>query len=111
MARKPSSPPSFVVQWRTALRETDLSGIVRAVGKSVSEHMFADGTGAFPGTQLIVRESGFSRSSVLRALKVLEETGWLVVVVRGRAPRKGEKKLANEYRANIPTGEIGRAHV
>ena len=84
--------------WRGAIvsRQSDLQATVRHVALTLSLHMNEAGGSCFPSIATLVGESGHSERTVQRALRVLENEGWLAVrhgVGRGHP---------NIYTAEIP---------
>lgn len=93
--------PSRRWDWIVAVRESELDSTARLVAFTLSFHMDADGSKAYPGPTLLSRESGLSLRSVKTKLGELERSGWLECVERGRSTLGG--RLANRYRATVPT--------
>lgn len=76
-------------------------GSARAVLTVIATHADRDGTGAFPGTDTIARESGFSPETVKRARRKLIALGEIEVVEQGTGSR------STRYRITLspPVGE------
>lgn len=66
--------------WQDAiLASPTLSPTVRCVAMAISFAMHIGGEGCFPSYQLIASRSACSRATAMRAVKTLEEAGWLGV--------------------------------
>lgn len=70
----------------------DLRGPVKAVALVLAEHAHSDGTDAYPSVGLIAAESGYSRSTVERAIAKLLELN-VITKTRNWTPRS-----SNRYR-------------
>lgn len=103
MSRKErqSRKKSFLMRWRNAIRGSDLKSWARLVALTLSTRMNTQGGSCYPSVTTIARDTGLGRSTVLRALAVLEKEKFLEVVVRGGSER-GEKREVNHYEARIP---------
>jgi hypothetical protein len=92
------------IAWQKAvLSERDLPRSVRHVAVALATHLRLNLTGAVPMADLMT-ETGYERTQVLVALRVLKRSGWLEVV---RAHGPGQVKV---YRAEIP-GLLRRSDV
>lgn len=60
----------------------------------------------FPSLRTLGRETGFTRSTILRCIKRLEEAGWIVFVERSY--RKGGWHAYNRYHLNNRFVEFGK---
>jgi hypothetical protein len=84
-------------EWRDELRQApELIAADRLVAHEIGFYMNADGTDAWPGTELIVAGTALKKSTVLSSLAWLLETGWL-----DRSRRS--KRERYRYVATIPT--------
>jgi DNA-binding transcriptional regulator YhcF (GntR family) len=63
----------------------------------LSLHMNPEGESCYPGVETLAEETGLSRRTVQRVLRVLERGGWLEVV------RGGGRGRSSRYRARIPS--------
>ena len=91
-------------RWAWALG-LPVSGIARAVAGSIAYHA-NDKTGlSWPGMGLIVKETGFKRTAVIEAIKVLERGGHVTV----RRFKVGKKNVSNRYQLP-PMGNVSASH-
>lgn len=99
MTARRSLSPLFT--WRSAICDSDLSPTQRHVALTLSLHMNERGGSCFPTHDQLKDETGLGRSTVITALKALEDAGWL-----NRQPgggrRKGGNGQATEYAATVP---------
>ena len=91
----------FLIEWRTALRSSDLSWKAKLVGFVLSTHMDAQGGSCFPAIPTIAREASISERSVQTGLRELERAGVVVTERRG-GRRLGGGYASNTYRARLP---------
>ncbi len=95
------SPPSAVIVWRDALRDSRLNSTAKLVGLVLSTHMTAGGDGAYPSQDTLARETSLEKRAIYRATRRLEEAGFIAVTwSRGRA--------SHRYRATLPTATESR---
>lgn len=88
--------------WERAVMESSLSSTARLVALVINAHTNAAGEGAYPGVATIARKAGIrSRTTVAKALKDLEEGGFLVVTRRNN----GVKRQTNSYELQIPDAQ------
>jgi hypothetical protein len=77
--------------WVQAIRDEDpdtgLTSTERLVAFVLATYAAPDGRRAFPGVETIARGAGVHRSSAFRALRRLEDLGWIHVVEQGRGRR------------------------
>lgn len=66
--------------WRGAIADSSLPPNARLVALTLSLHMNERGGSAYPSVARLVSETGLSRRAVQRALRVLEESGYLQLV-------------------------------
>lgn len=91
---------SQLFTWRSALLDTHLSASARHVALTLSLHMSERGDNAFPSVETLARECARGKSTIVDALRALEDAGWLEVE---RAPgRPGGRGKVNTYRAIFP---------
>ena len=101
---RPSGGWKLSDRWAWAF-SLPVSGIARAVAGVVAFHAH-DKTGlSWPGMGTIERESGFGRTAIIAAIKVLEQGGHLTV----RRFRIGRKNVANRYQLP-PMGNVSASH-
>lgn len=86
--------------WRAAIVESSLPPSTRLVALVLSLHMNRAGESCFPGTPLLVQQTGLSRSGVLKHVRELERLGW----VRS-APEPGRGR-PNSYVATFPEAVV-----
>lgn len=89
---------SLKFDWERALASTRYRRDVKAVGRAVAGHAWADGSRAHPGLQALMDETSYSRSAVLSALAILTGDGWWSIGPRAGRPRGHN----NEYQLTIP---------
>lgn len=87
--------------WRSAICDSDLPPTVRHVALTLSLHMSERGDSCFPSRQVLALETGLSERAVQRAIKALEEGGWLRVE---RPAERGGRGHPNRYAARVPEG-------
>ena len=78
-----------------------VSAKARAVAGCIANHANTKNGRCFPGMGTIVKETGFSRSSVIRAIKELECGGYITV----RRFKVGKKNKTNNYQLP-PIGSV-----
>jgi hypothetical protein len=81
--------------WRSAIADSELQPTVRHVALTLSLHMGERGDHAWPSIGTLCAETGLHRATVFRALRALEDDGWL-------ARRSGGGKASNTYSAQVP---------
>ena len=85
--------------WERAVMESDLSSTARLVALVINAHTTPSGEGAYPGRETIARKAGIkSPATVTKALKDLEEAGYVVVTRRNN----GAERKTNSYELQIP---------
>jgi hypothetical protein len=84
-----------LIEWRTAILESDVDKNARLVGLVLSTHMNGAGASCFPSLTRLQRESRLARSTVCFALRDLESAK-LIERVRGGPDRP------TRYRATSP---------
>lgn len=87
--------------WRSAIVESTLTSTQRHVALTLSLHMNERGGSCFPTHEQLQEETGLGRSTVIAALKALEEAGWLIRRPGG-GRRRGGNGQATEYSATVP---------
>jgi hypothetical protein len=87
--------------WRLAIasKDSDLPPTVRLAAHTLALHMNTDGGSCFPSIATLAAESGLSERSVQKAIRHLEDAGWLRVRLGG-SPRGGRRR-ANTYQATF----------
>ncbi len=91
-------PPSFRLQWQTAIGESDLPTESRLVGWALSTWMNSEGF-CWPQQSEIARRAGVSDRTVRRALRQLRKDDFLFWITGG-GPRR-----PNRYQALLRTQE------
>jgi hypothetical protein len=89
---------SFKFDWERALAATQYRKDVKAIGRAVASHAWADGSHAHPGVETLMGETSYSRRAVIGALAVLTGDDWWSIGPRAGRPRGSN----NEYRLAIP---------
>ena len=87
--------------WRSAIADSELPPPARHVALALSLYMNERGASAFPGGELLAKDTGYSLRTVRAMLKLLETTGYVHVVFRGGSPAGG-KRQASVYQASVP---------
>lgn len=86
--------------WRTSITESGLSAVARHVALTLALYMSDKGDSAFPSMETLADDTGLAKSTVVKAIRILEEAGYLIVM---RAPgKRGGRTRVNHYRATIP---------
>lgn len=98
--------PTFF-NWRKAVMKSDLHPYSRLVLHTIGSHMNAADEIAWPSIELLIDETGMSRSTLLKYLGVAVKAGWLT---RWRRRRVGEQWAQNHYRLSIPDS-VAHAHL
>lgn len=92
-----SATLSPLFTWRSAIAHSELGPTRKLVAFVLSLHMNELGGSCFPSIDTLARKTGLSDRGVQKAIRALEESGWLVCETGG-----GRK--ANRYTAAIPEG-------
>jgi hypothetical protein len=92
---------SFVVRWRTTLRDSGLRSTAKLVGLVLSTHMNAEGESCWPSVRRVAEEASLSERAVRGGLRELEHAGFLGTA-RGGGRRTGGEYASNSYRALLP---------
>ena len=82
-----------------------VSGIARAVAGCIAYHARADTGVSWPGMGTIAEETGFGRTAIIAAIKVLELGGHVTV----RRFKVGKKNVSNRYQLP-PMGNVSASH-
>lgn len=104
----PEKTRGLVIDWRDAILSPacTLSASARLVAVALAKHMNAATGRCWPSSRLLARETGLARSTVVEALHVLDESGWISGSprqVEDQTPENpGGAKHPNEYRARFP---------
>jgi DNA-binding MarR family transcriptional regulator len=77
----PKLSPLFT--WRTAITESDLRPTSRHVALTLSLYMGEKGDHAWPAVTTLAEDTGLDRRTVQRALRELQDSGWLAVRIGG----------------------------
>jgi hypothetical protein len=89
---------SLKFDWERALAATRYRKDVKAIGRAVACHAWADGSHAHPGVETLMGETSYSRRAVIGALAILTGDGWWSIGPRAGRPRGSN----NEYKLIIP---------
>ena len=95
---------SKVLTWRASIAESGLPRTTRAVAWALANYMNERGESAFPGVPLLSADVGnekgdgpASKTTVIAALRQLQDAGYLV-----RAARGGGRSKRGEWHARLP---------
>lgn len=91
-------------RWRTAITDSGLSPRARHIGLTLSLHMNADGGSCYPGLDLLAKETGCHRATVVRGIDELVDNGFLRRWRRG-GRRMDDGGVPNQYQALLPDPE------
>jgi hypothetical protein len=101
------SPPLSRFEWERLIRELDLPLTVKCAAYALATYVNGDGRNAHPGVQNLMKATGMSRASILRALSALELEGF--IVVRSQGGSKGVPRgHASVYELSTPGTALGR---
>lgn len=111
-SRPRSQPASFnKFTYLKSLHGVDLTAPEFRVLVTLLNYTNQNGERAYPGIANLARDCCLSHSTVKRALRVLEEKGWLRKVSRGHGGGRGlrQQGLASEYALSFPAalGPVG----
>lgn len=81
--------------WRSAVVDSALPATTRHVLLTLSLHMNERGGSCFPSVDLLSRETGLNRTTVIRQLQVARDSGWLHV-------QQSQGRFPNRYAAVVP---------
>ena len=100
-------PPLSRFEWERLIRELELSAAQKVTAYAMATYVNGDGTNAHPGVNGLMKATGLSRSSVLRALEALESDGLIAIVSRGggKGVRRGNASI---YALSVPVDNRGR---
>jgi hypothetical protein len=90
---------SLKLDWITgSVYDKRLNAIAFRVGVIIAQHVNGKTGRAFPSEQLIAERTGTSRWTVIRAVKLLQETGWLRIRRKKTFdPKTKAHKIRNSY--------------
>jgi hypothetical protein len=99
---------SLKLDWITGTAyDKRLNAIAFRVGVIIAQHVNGKTGRAFPSEQLMMDRTGLSRSTVIRAVKLLQATGWLCVRrKRTFDPKTRTHRTRNSYwlrHENVPS--------
>lgn len=99
-----------VLTWRAAVASEHgpSSPLARHILLTLSVHMNEKGGSCFPSISLLVKETGLSRPSLVKHLKLAVDEEWLIVKKHGY---KGQNWARNDYQAAIPKAVKDVYHV
>jgi hypothetical protein len=93
---------SFLMRWRDAVAESDLSSSAKLTAHTLSTAMSADGE-CWPGKQWIGRRSSLSERTVYATTRELEAAGFLKVNwSRGQSSHRYTATIAGITRQSLP---------
>lgn len=98
--------PDFKVTWRRNVYALPIPSQHKVVLLALAE--YADWTthrGAHPGTKRLCADTGYSASTVQRALIAGDERGLLALKARGHNTNNG-RSVANSYDLRLPSQDI-----
>jgi hypothetical protein len=101
--------PPLRYEWERIVKASTLTAPVKHTALTVATYTDGDGTGAYPGTERLVRDTSLSDKTVRRALETLRDVGLLVRTVVGSS--QGRRGVADEYCLAIPVDLIERLEV
>ncbi|MBO3751570.1 hypothetical protein J5X84_36320 [Streptosporangiaceae bacterium NEAU-GS5] len=92
--------PADPYTWTRIVRRCQLAATVKAVAHVLADYASRDGRDVRPGIDLLIGDTGLSKSTVIRALKRLRALGLIDRVVEGS--KNGRRAIADEYRLTFP---------
>lgn len=99
--------PSLKTTWSKAMRKSNLIPAVKNTASAACEYANSK-TGAriFPGVDALAEDTGQSRRTIISHMDVLEKSGWLKCLMRGKgAVMVNGKRMASEYQLAFPEVE------
>lgn len=87
--------------WRHAILQSSLPSATRLTLLAISCHMNDLGDGCYPSMELLAKETGLSKRSIITHIAVASQMGFLQISQHGFEGRKWRR---NEYRAIWPQG-------
>lgn len=87
---------SRLIEWRNALRDSDISANAKLVGFILSTHMDAMGGSCFPAVKTIAHEASRCDRAVRNALRELEDAQLLLT-------EQGGGRRSSRYHALVPS--------
>lgn len=99
----PDRLPAGRFTWERELRSTSLPPRARLVGLALASYANSNGSSIRPGVEQLVKASGLSRRTVIRAMTELVASRYLEQVSRGRAYGRGGGGFASQYQLTLPT--------
>jgi DNA-binding transcriptional ArsR family regulator len=101
-----SSSLPRVARWRRAVIRSELSDAQVRVAVALADHMNGAGSPAWPSVERLAKLTHRSPRSVQRALRELEEAGWIEATSSRKGGRaEGGDGRATRYRATFPKGD------
>lgn len=95
--RRTARQLSPLFTWRGAIADSALPASAKLLALTLTLHMSERGDSCFPNRETLMRETSLSRATVRRQIQLLEDEGWLVVVV-------GSGRTSSRYQAVVPEG-------
>lgn len=90
--------------WRSRIADSGLPPTTRLVALTLSLHMNERGDSCFPSLETQSEETGLSKTTVVKALRELEQTGYIVRTVTNGG--KGGRGNVTHYRAVHPPPQL-----
>lgn len=95
------TPPLDRFEWERLIRELDLTTPQKATAYALATYVNGDGSNAHPGIDKLMKATGASRSTVIRALTALESEGLIRMVSEGG--KKGAPRgFATVWELSVP---------
>lgn len=93
--------------WQSAVLDSDRESTTKLVLLAIGSFMNQHGTGAFPSLETLSAKTSLSKLTVMRHVKVAEESGWLCV--KKRYTRNGDKD-SNLYSIQYPINVVSQVN-
>jgi hypothetical protein len=97
--KKKPTPPKYA--WLDAIVAADLKPLTKCLLWVISHHMYNNSKKCFPSQELLARETGMARQSVVAHIRDAQAKGWLKVSKLGL---KGQAWKTNQYEIGYPEG-------
>jgi hypothetical protein len=98
-SKKPIKP---FFSWQHALLRSNLPSTTKLVLLTLRAHVNEFSQAVWPGVELLSKETGLARSSVIEHLGKARELGWIIV---NRRTTKDGRRTSNEYLLSFPNSE------
>lgn len=105
----PARDTSLLFAWRDAVFSAcgPETSTERLVAAALAQHMDAAGGSCFPSVSRLAEETSLSRRTVQRALRSLEESGWIREAGWETHQTAGGPQRTKVFRAAVPTSSDG----